>query len=273
MDMSTMVGKQAPRLGEGVRIVRQQNKRPTTRAGRAELKGKKRAFWGAMVMLPKTEGEVDAPPPEHDPYTVSAPAAWNDMTAIANGTAPPHPELADARYAAHVRRGSGGGAAFPPQSRIDPRAPGSATEAALALSMLSGAVHARGGAGPAPPRAPPRPGTHSVPMTDAKRPRTIPMPPGVPPQGSPPGAPQSAFRPVAPGPQGGYPVPPGATPHGLPHPRPTHPLMPPGPGGERPPPMGLTFAPVPQYVQRPQAPPPPGRAHGPWSNCAVEEIS
>ena len=41
MEALSAIGKQAPRLGEGVRIVRQHNKRPTTRAGRAELKGKK----------------------------------------------------------------------------------------------------------------------------------------------------------------------------------------------------------------------------------------
>ena len=203
-----MEAKPAPRLGEGVRIVRQHNKRPTTRAGRAELKGKKRAFWGAMVMLPETATE---PPPTPEIYYAERNGTeWTDMTA--NALDPPDlyirpPTLATARAVALRDTAMGRGA--PHSGRSANTAPGSADQAALALAMLSGQSFSEPAPGP----------SARAPMTSGRPAGTLPAR-GAPPVWQRPMAPHGPGMPphqpgggTMPQPQG---QPLASRPHGLP---------------------------------------------------------
>ena len=173
------IGKHAPRLGEGVRIVRQHNKRPTTRAGRAELKGKKRAFWGAMVMLPEAEAPPETPPEmEYDAAGASG-TMWSDMTDEAL-----NPISAMELQRTPRKRPMGSGAS----RQTDNSVPGSADQAAMALAMLSGQNF------PEPARAPPpqvphsRPaGTHALGQRPTGQPPMAQRPPGPPPMARPTG--------------------------------------------------------------------------------------
>ena len=256
MDALSAIGKQAPRLGEGVRIVRQHNKRPTTRAGRAELKGKKRAFWGAMVMLPETTEAPPETPPEMEYYAPvgAAGTLWSDMTA--DPLSPPDISLRGAPSQLRVpppQRPMGTGA----PRRIDNSTPGSADQAAMALAMLSGQSFTEPVA-PPPRVAYSRPAsTHALgqppmgqpPMAQrpmGQRPQGMPMmgqrPQGMPPMqrgaGGPPMSPRPHGPPMVPQQLRGEVVPQqrgGMVPrsHGPPHGSRPHgaPLAPRSPGG------------------------------------------
>ena len=247
MEALSAIGKQAPRLGEGVRIVRQHNKRPTTRAGRAELKGKKRAFWGAMVMLPETIEARPERPPEMEYYDEVGVAGtqWSDMTA--DPLNPPDISL----RGAPAQRPMGSGA----PRRIDNSNPGSADQAAMALAMLSGQSF------PEPVRAPPPRVPYSRPVsTHALEQRPMGQPPVAQrPMGQrPPGVPVMGQRP-----QGVPLMQRGASGPPMP-PRPPGPPMPPhGPGMV---PQQQEGGMVPQHgggmVPRSHGPPHGSRPHG-----------
>lgn len=295
MEALSAIGKQAPRLGEGVRIVRQHNKRPTTRAGRAELKGKKRAFWGAMVMLPETTEAPPERPPEMEYYAPVGVAGtqWSDMTA--DPINPP-----DTSCYAHQQRDATQLRVPPPQRpmgsgaprRIDNSAPGSADQAAAGLlAMLSGQSFVEPARAP-PPRVPySRPvGTHTL---GQGQPPMGQRPMGQRPQGAPTMGQRPQGMPMTQRGPGGPPMPP----------RPPGPPMPPhGPGmvpqqqgggmvpqqggGMVPRPHGLPLGPRPHGATlAPRSPGgamirPPGKARvvivSPkthWQGIPIEEIS